>query len=221
MNRFLAMLFGILSTALLIRKTTRQLFTKTNPMTKNKILQRLGMGVAALAIATLALTSSFAQTLTLSGTSYTQNFNNIENGLPDGWTVRTGASSSLAGTITSWQTANSAPQSNSWSATTGRFANHAATVSNFGTNFVSNESAVTQAAATNRSLAIRQTGGFGDPGAAFVLRIENTIGLGNFEMAIDLLMLSACRRAPRSGRLIMPSETPPHHSHLWAPTATP
>lgn len=189
------MLFGILSTALLIRKTTRQLFTKTNPMTKNKILQRLGMGVAALAIATLALTSSFAQTLTLSGTSYTQNFNNIENGLPDGWTVRTGASSSLAGTITSWQTANSAPQSNSWSATTGRFANHAATVSNFGTNFVSNESAVTQAAATNRSLAIRQTGGFGDPGAAFVLRIENTIGLGNFEMAIDLLMLSVQTRS--------------------------
>src|SRR5262249_16255510 len=37
---------------------------------------------------------------------------------------------------------------------------------------------------------LRQTGSFGDPGAALVLQIQNTLGFANFQLTIDLNMLS-------------------------------
>ena len=47
----------------------------------------------------LLILSNLAQAqVVLSGTSYTQNFNSLVNGMPLGWTIRTGASSTALGT---------------------------------------------------------------------------------------------------------------------------
>lgn len=41
----------------------------------------------------------------------------------------------------------------------------------------------------NRCLGIRQTGAFGDPGAAFTLKLENTTNYENFKLSIDMINL--------------------------------
>jgi hypothetical protein len=89
------------------------------------------------------------------------------------------------GTVT-----NSNPAKKTWSDTTGEFGNCASTVANSGTNFTGSESTTIQGNCTNRALAVRQTGSFGDPGAAFVLQISNTIGLSNLTFSVDLCTLS-------------------------------
>ncbi|MDW7980024.1 MAG: immunoglobulin domain-containing protein [Verrucomicrobiales bacterium] len=144
----------------------------------------------------LVVESAVAQSgLVLTGTNYFQDFNSIEQGLPQGWTVRTGATATAVGTMVPWLLANSSPYSNWWANTAGKFGNHASTVSNEGTNFVGNEPPEIQSAATNRALGLRQTGTFADPGAAFVLKIQDTTGRGNFRLSIDMLMLSVQTRS--------------------------
>lgn len=122
--------------------------------------------------------------LILSGTNYFQDFNSISNGLPAGWTVHTNATAAGLGSSASFATV-----AKTWGDSTGEFGNCASTASNAGTNFLGNESTVIQAACTNRALAIRQTATFGDPGAAFVLEISNTIGFGNLSFSVDLELL--------------------------------
>ncbi len=123
--------------------------------------------------------------LTLSGTNYIQNFNAISNGLPVGWSVRINATTNSLGTITT----NYSAGGKTWADTGGEFGNCASTVANSGTNFNGSESTTIQGSCTNRALAIRQTGTFGDPGAAFVLQIANTVGLSNLTFSVDLCML--------------------------------
>ncbi|PWU18301.1 MAG: hypothetical protein C5B50_09510 [Verrucomicrobia bacterium] len=48
---------------------------------------------------------------------------------------------------------------------------------------------LTQTNAQNRCLGIRQTGAFGDPFGAFVLKIANTTGFHNFSLALDFMNL--------------------------------
>jgi len=159
--------------------------------TNTRLIDRLTLTAAIVAAGLVSSLPAFGQaTLVLSGTNYVQDFNAIDAGLPDGWTVRTAATPTSVGAISSWQLANSSPLSNSWASTTGKFGNHASTVSNFGTNFLGSEVATNQAAATNRALAIRQTAAVGDPGAAFVLRIQNTTGFGQFALSLDFETLS-------------------------------
>ena len=124
--------------------------------------------------------------LVLSGANYLQDFNSISNGLPAGWTVRTNATAVSLGTSVSFATAGK-----TWGDSTGAFGNCASTVSNTGTNFIGGESTTVQAACTNRALAIRQTATFGDPGAAFVLEIANTVGLSNLGVSMDLELLKS------------------------------
>jgi len=131
-----------------------------------------------------ALFSVQAQ-LILSGTNYIQNFNTISNGVPDGWSIRVNATTNSLGTITNKYNA----AGKTWSDQTGEFGNCASTVGNSGTNFIGNETNTVQAACTNRALAIRQTGTFGDPGAAFVLQISNTVGLSNLTFSANLCTL--------------------------------
>ena len=64
-------------------------------------------------------------------------------------------------------------------------------MSNIGTNFNGTESATIQGNCTNRALAIRQTAGFGDPGAAFVFQIANTTGFSNLTFSVDLSLLKS------------------------------
>ena len=139
-----------------------------------------------LAVAIAVRTS--AQVI-LTGTNYVQTFDSLAQGLPPGWSVRTNATATALGTAVTFTTNNT-----SWSSTSGQFANHASTV-NTGTNFLGGESSGVQSACTNRGPGIRQTATFGDPGAAFVLQIQDTLGLANFELTVDLNMLSVQNRS--------------------------
>jgi hypothetical protein len=145
---------------------------------KNKLI------LALMLICTLNSGIVIRGQLILSGTHYFQDFNSLTNGLPAGWTVRTNATSTSLGTSVVFPTI-----AKTWGDTTGEFGNCASTIGNKGTNFLGTESAAIQAACTNRALGIRQTAAFGDPGAAFVLEISNTVGLMNLGFSIDLEML--------------------------------
>jgi hypothetical protein len=137
--------------------------------------------VAALA---LTLAGSASAQVSLTGTNYTQDFNSISNGLPAGWSVRTNASAISLGT-----SANFTTNATTWADTSGEFRNCASTVSNVGTNFTGLETQNTQDNCTNRALAVRQTGSFGDPDAAFVLQIADTLGKSNLNFGVDLNLL--------------------------------
>src|SRR5262245_9511282 len=67
-----------------------------------------------------------AQMFVLTGTNYSENFDGIGSGLPPGWSVRTGASTTSLGTSATFSTAAAA-----WkSATAGTFANFASVTNN-------------------------------------------------------------------------------------------
>jgi len=117
--------------------------------------------------------------VTLTSSPYTQDFNSISAGLPLGWTVRTGATNTALGTAGALVTANTA-----WNSTTGNFRNVAAAA---GLN--STSTSTDQNNSTNRALAVRQTGSLGDPGAAFILQLDNTNGLTNFQLNFKLQSL--------------------------------
>lgn len=146
---------------------------------KNKALLAVSLAV----MAGLPFTSN-AQ-LVLTGTNYTQNFNTISNGLPPGWSVRIGATASSLGTAATFQST-----SKSWADTGGEFGNCASLTNNAGA-LAAGADSTTQGTFTNRVLAVRQTGSFGDPGAAFILQITNTVGLSNLVLNLDLNLLRA------------------------------
>ncbi|MDE3125696.1 MAG: hypothetical protein KGK14_09300, partial [Bacteroidota bacterium] len=109
-------------------------------------------------IGLLIFTASEAQVF-LGTSPFTQNFDTIGSGLPNGFTVRTGATNTALGTpVASFNTATT-----SWFSTSGRFGNYASA-----TGLVPSTPASTQGTIANRALGVRQTGSFGDPGAAFV-----------------------------------------------------
>ena len=119
--------------------------------------------------------------VTLTGTSYLETFDNVGAGLPTGWTVRSGASATSLGTAATLTTAPTA-----WSNTSGAFKNLASadglTATSTGTD---------QNGSTDRSLGVRQTGAFGEPGAAFVLQSANTSGMSGFSLSFKLQSLDA------------------------------
>lgn len=149
-----------------------------------KILKAVALGVVIL-----AANGAHAQ-LTLTGTNYFQDFNSLNAGLPAGWSVRTGATATSLGTGAAFS-----GNAKSWGDATGEFGNCASAVSNSKTNFTGGESATLQSGCTNRALGIRQTGSFGDSGAAFVLNIAKTTGCFNFQLGLDFLMLSVQARS--------------------------
>ena len=130
--------------------------------------------------------------IVLTGTNYFQTFDSLSNGLPNGWAVYTNASTSSLGGA-----ASLVASQGTWSATSFGFKDLASTISNSGTNFVGSETTTTQNAATNRCLGIRQTSGVagGDPGAAFVVRLQNTLGFSQVQLGIDFQMLSVQGRS--------------------------
>jgi autotransporter-associated beta strand protein len=141
--------------------------------------------ILALGFICAAETSAIAQ-VSLTGTSYLENFNAISSGLPNGWTVTTSASASALGTPGATYTSTAT----TWAATTGQFANMASA-----TGLTSAATSAQQSASTDRDLAIRQTGSFGDAGAAFTFQAANTMGLTGISLSVDLEMLSV---QPRS-----------------------
>ncbi len=123
-------------------------------------------------------TSSLAQ-VTLTGTSYTQNFNAVGTSLPSGWGVYTGATATALGTASTLTTAQT-----SWVSTTGNFRNTASANGS-----TSGDAVTAQNANTDRALSVRQTGSFGEPGAAFAVQFANTTGLQGFVATIKLQSL--------------------------------
>lgn len=135
-------------------------------MRKNKLLYLVCLfcSISFIGFAQVTLPSSPA-------TSYTEDFDGMGTSgttPPTGWTVRTGASSSSRGSSASSVTAAS-----NANGTTGTFYNYPSASPGSG-----------------RSLGIRQSGSFGDPGAAFELALTNTSGRTNFSMSIDHLILN-------------------------------
>lgn len=142
-----------------------------------------------LAACTLSLAAS-AQ-VSLNGTSYTQNFSSLASGLPTGWSVYTGATPTMAGTDVSATKYTATPVR--WNTITGGFRNSAS--ANAFTLATYSADSATQAAVSDRALAVRQVGATSttfpgsDSGAAFVLKIANTNGLTGFAMNFKLQSL--------------------------------
>ncbi len=122
----------------------------------------------------------------LSGTQYQQNFDGLASGLPTGWSVKTGATDTGLGSDATYVST-----ATSWATTTGNFRNAASA-----DGLTSTASATpTQSGSTDRALAVRQTGSFGDPGAAFVLSIQDTLGFESFSLSFKAQMLSVQDRS--------------------------
>ncbi len=140
-----------------------------------------------LAALFLVSSKSTAQ-VTLTTSPYIQDFNLIGSGLPTGWTVRTGATASAIGTAATLVTA-----ATSWSSTSGNFRNVASS-----NNLTSTATSTVQGNSTDRAIAIKQTGTFGDPGAAFALQLSNTSGLSNFSLSFKMLSLDGTSSTGRT-----------------------
>jgi hypothetical protein len=126
---------------------------------------------SAWAVPTIAVASA-APAYAASGDPvavWTSNFNSIGTGLPSGFSVVTGADTAFPGAAAVFS-----PAATFWSDTTGTFRNVASA-----TGLTGAASTATQTAATNRAVGVRQTGAFGDPGAAFVVNIGPTTGRTN------------------------------------------
>jgi hypothetical protein len=141
-----------------------------------KHLYKLITQVLVIFVCSFFAHSLFAQ-VTLTGTSYTQDFDAIGSGLPTGWTVRTGASATSLGTTAALTTAATL-----WNNTSGAFKNFASGDIGAGG---------TQASATDRALGVRQSSSVGDPGAAFTLQLSNTTGFSAFAVSFKLQSLDA------------------------------
>jgi len=124
--------------------------------------------------------STFAQVI-LGPSPYNQDFNLIATGLPVGFTVRAGATSTSLGTTQAYSGTAVA-----WNNTTGAVKNFASA-----TDLTSTATSLQQSSSINRSLGIRQTGSLGDPGAAFVLQLANTSDLRDFKLTFKLQSLDA------------------------------
>lgn len=120
--------------------------------------------------------------VTLTGTSYTETFDGISSGLPTGWSSFTGATGTSLGTAIT----PALSSTSTWAASTGNFRNVA---SADGLNSSSSTSA--QGTSTDRALAVRQTGTFGDPGAAFAVKLASTTGFQDFKLSLKLQSLDA------------------------------
>ena len=143
--------------------------------------------LSLLLVFTTSMALSAAAQLTLTGTNYRQNFDGIGSGLPGEWLIYTNAKSTQLGTPLAFN-----PMPTNWAKSTFGFGNYASTIHG-GTNLLGTEAPANQYVFTNRALGLRTTGA-ADPGAAFVLKIDNTKGLGNFTLDLDFLLLSVQNR---------------------------
>lgn len=122
----------------------------------------------------------------LSGTTYLQRFDSLQAGLPEAWEADSNAKAASLGGAALLNTSPSA--TTRWNNAGGGFKNVASA-----NGFASYKAATAglQFIATDRALGVRQTGSFGDPGAAFTFRIDNTFRLSDFELKFKLQTLDS------------------------------
>lgn len=127
----------------------------------------------------LGLSGSAVAQVSLQNSPYIESFDGIANGLPAGFTVRTGATASVPGTEVALTTAVTP-----WGNTSGRFSNYASA-----DGLTDAADATAQSASTDRALGLRQTSGYGNPGGAFVFQAVNTTGKYNLALSFKLQSL--------------------------------
>lgn len=137
----------------------------------------------ALALGAGLMAISASAQITLTGTSYTENFNSIGSGLSSGWSVYTSATSTTLGTADS----SFATATTLW---------NAGTASTYFRNIASNDIATsantaTQNGDTNRAFGWRPLGATApavQPSreGALTLAINNTTGFQNFSLSVTL-----------------------------------
>ena len=147
------------------------------------------------ALATSAFTAN-AQ-LNLGATPYTQNFDTIGSGLPNGWLAYTSATTTSLGTIYSW---SGSTNFGVWADTTsGLPAACTYCPDVFGKGFKNSASfdgstktdiGDVQKLNKDRAFAVKQTSFAGfNPGPAFVLHLSKTVGLSNLAISFKLQSL--------------------------------
>jgi hypothetical protein len=123
--------------------------------------------------------------LPLTTSPYTQNFNSIASGLPQGIYVKIGASSSSLGTGDMPPYGSGLGTPTAWNQTSAGLKNFASA-----TGLTATSDATAQSASVNRALGIRQTSSAGyDPGSAYVFLLDNTTGKTNFQLSFALQSL--------------------------------
>ena len=159
----------------------------------------LGSGAVTINSGSLLIgdgvTVSNAINIGLRGVS--QDFNALGSGLPTGWTTRTGATSSTLGTAAAF-TATAID----WAAFSGAFKNLASA-----NGLTSTATIADQAGSADRALGIRQTGAYGDSGAAFTYQFSTT-GQDVTSLSVDLQMLSVQARSTSWTLQVASGETP-------------
>ncbi len=121
----------------------------------------------------------------LTTSPYTQNFNSISAGLPTGFFAKIGSSASSIGTGDMPPFAPGLSSQTLWNNVSAGLKNFASA-----TGLVATSDATAQNGSTNRAMGMRQTSATGyDPGAAFVLKLDNTTGKTNFQLSFLLQSL--------------------------------
>ncbi|MBS1654937.1 MAG: hypothetical protein JSU05_08840, partial [Bacteroidetes bacterium] len=125
--------------------------------------------------------------ITLGTSPYTQNFDNIAAGLPTGFFVKIGATSSSLGTGDMPAYGSGLGTATAWNQTSAGMKNFASA-----TGLTSTSTSTEQGASTDRVLGVRQTSSTGyDPGSSYAMQLSNTIGKTNFQLSFDLQSLDA------------------------------
>jgi hypothetical protein len=127
--------------------------------------------------------------LNLTTSPFLLNFDNIASGLPQGVSVKVGATSSSLGSADAAVYNGSLAAGTAWSQFSLGVKNYASA-----TGLTATSDAIAQDASTNRALGFRQTGTTttgGDPGVAFVFQLPNTTGKTNLQLSFLLQSLDA------------------------------
>lgn len=162
-------------------------------MSKNYLRKTIKSSITTAILCTIfSQFNNVSAQVNLTGTAYSENFNNIATAMPAGWSVDSGATATFLGNNISNTYFFSTPAANtSWSNSTVRFKNVASATAY---NFYANGTASAQLSDTNRALGIRPSGTF-EQRTAFVLAIANTSGMNNFSLSFKLQSLdSTCNR---------------------------
>ncbi|NII82097.1 MULTISPECIES: CehA/McbA family metallohydrolase [unclassified Pedobacter] len=128
------------------------------------------------------ITSRLLAQVTLTTSPYVENFDGIGAALPDGFTLRTTATTTSLGVVATY--INTPGSTTTWNSTGGTFKNFAS-----GSIGLTAATAV-QTAATNRALGIRQVAA-SDNGVGFAFQVSNTTGKTGFKLSFDLQSLDA------------------------------
>lgn len=123
----------------------------------------------------------------LTTSPYIQDFSGLASGLPQGFLVKIGATSTSLGSGDMPLFGTGLGTSTDWSNTSAGVKNFASA-----TGLTSGASSAQQSAAVDRALGIRQTSSAGyDPGSAYVFQLDNTTGKTNFQLSFLLQSLDA------------------------------